>query len=287
MSHKKYTLKNLWVVGLLLGFFALMLAPALQVNAAETHEANTKIYALACSKKGTHVVVNKDKSVGCTSTSGDVPNPVSLQAIGSQSKSNPYPNTIELTVVSVTCSGTGNFPVDPKLGALVSDFTCQSGSSPDSVKKLSVVKPASHPSTTVAPHQAPTGTSGSGTNARCDNNDALCSPCTSSNPPDGCVACDGNNCTDSAANPNADCDKQGCDLIQKYVNPGINLLSIAFGIIAVISLIMGAIQYSASGGDPQKVSQAKKRIFNTIVAMLAFFFLVAFLQFLIPGGIFG
>ena len=83
------------------------------------------------------------------------------------------------------------------------------------------------------------------------------------------------------------CNKDaGCDLIDTYVNPLVNLLSVAFGLIAVISIIMGGIQYSASEGDPQKSAQAKSRITNTLVAIFAYLFLYIFLQFLIPGGLF-
>jgi hypothetical protein len=88
------------------------------------------------------------------------------------------------------------------------------------------------------------------------------------------------------SDPNAVCNRNQCDLIKKYVNPTINLLAVVFGLVAVISLIMGAINYMTSEGDPQKVSRAKQRIVNTVMAMLAFFFMYAFLQFLIPGGIF-
>ena len=91
---------------------------------------------------------------------------------------------------------------------------------------------------------------------------------------------------DPAADPKVNCSKQGCDLIGKYINPLINLLSLSFGIIAAISIIMGGIQYAAATGDPQKISLAKRRISNTILAILAFLFLYSFLQFLVPGGIF-
>ncbi|PIZ61585.1 hypothetical protein COY17_04140 [Candidatus Saccharibacteria bacterium CG_4_10_14_0_2_um_filter_52_9] len=91
---------------------------------------------------------------------------------------------------------------------------------------------------------------------------------------------------DPAADPNAECSKNRCDFIKKYVNPFINLLSISFGFIAVISIIMGGIQYSGSRGDPQNVTLAKQRISRTILAIVVYFFLYAFLQFIIPGGIF-
>lgn len=82
------------------------------------------------------------------------------------------------------------------------------------------------------------------------------------------------------------CDSDRCDFVGKYINPFIRLLTAAFGIIAVGSLIVGGIQYSASAGDPQKVTKAKTRIVNTIIAIVAYFFLYGFLQFLIPGGLF-
>lgn len=86
--------------------------------------------------------------------------------------------------------------------------------------------------------------------------------------------------------PPTSCNASGCDLIAQYVNPTIDLLSAAFGLIAVISLILGGIQFSMSEGDPQKASQAKNRISNTIIAIVAYSLLYGFLQFLVPGGAF-
>ena len=77
-----------------------------------------------------------------------------------------------------------------------------------------------------------------------------------------------------------------CNLTKAYIQPIIDLLSGIVGIIVVISLILGGIEYSTSEGDPQKSAKAKRRIANTLFALIAFFFLFAFLQFLIPGGLF-
>jgi hypothetical protein len=82
------------------------------------------------------------------------------------------------------------------------------------------------------------------------------------------------------------CGKKNCDFVGKYINPAIELFSLIFGLVAVISLILGGIQYSTSEGDPQKAAAAKKRIFNTVLAVVAYLFLYAFLQFLVPGGLF-
>jgi hypothetical protein len=89
-------------------------------------------------------------------------------------------------------------------------------------------------------------------------------------------------CTDPATN----CSSSDCGLIQEFVTPAINLLAAAFGLIAVISIILGGFNYTTSEGDPQKVSKAKMRLRNTIFAIVSFLFLYAFLNFLIPGGIF-
>ena len=82
------------------------------------------------------------------------------------------------------------------------------------------------------------------------------------------------------------CNESSCDLVASYIQPIVSLLSGMVGIIVVISLIMGGIEYSTSEGDPQKSAKAKRRITNTLIALIAFFFLYAFLQFLIPNGVF-
>lgn len=89
-----------------------------------------------------------------------------------------------------------------------------------------------------------------------------------------------------AANPDAECNSAGCDLIKTYVNPTIRVMSILVSIVAVISIIVGGLQYSSAGSDPQKISSAKDRISKTLIAYVAYLFLAGFLEFLIPGGIF-
>lgn len=81
-------------------------------------------------------------------------------------------------------------------------------------------------------------------------------------------------------------DYNHCDLVALYVNPFIRLLTIVVGLAVAASLIMGGIQYIASSGDPQKVGAAKTRITNTLMAFFAYAFMYAFLNFLVPGGLF-
>lgn len=74
--------------------------------------------------------------------------------------------------------------------------------------------------------------------------------------------------------------------ITKFLVTVINFLSALIGIIVIAVIIIAGIQYTTSGGNPQQTAQAKKRIINAITALVAFFFLFAILQWLIPGGIF-
>lgn len=72
----------------------------------------------------------------------------------------------------------------------------------------------------------------------------------------------------------------------KWTLIGINFLAAGAGIIIAVSIVVAGIQYASSGSNPQQVAAAKSRIISAIVALLAFFFLYAFLQWLVPGGIF-
>jgi len=66
---------------------------------------------------------------------------------------------------------------------------------------------------------------------------------------------------------------------------GIRLLTALVGILAVIMIIVGGIQYTTANGNPQSVANAKKRITDVLIGVIAFVFLYAFLEWLIPGDI--
>jgi hypothetical protein len=77
-----------------------------------------------------------------------------------------------------------------------------------------------------------------------------------------------------------------CDLVKKYIQPLINTLAALVGVVVTIAIIAGGIEVSASEGDPQRAAKGKNRIRNGLIALLAFFLLYAFLQYIVPGGIF-
>jgi len=87
--------------------------------------------------------------------------------------------------------------------------------------------------------------------------------------------------TVDVCNGGASCNK----FIDTYINPTIIALTAMVGIGAVISIVIAGIQYSSSADDPSAVTKAKTRIFNTIIGLVAYVFLLAFLNYLVPGGI--
>ncbi len=66
----------------------------------------------------------------------------------------------------------------------------------------------------------------------------------------------------------------------------VNFLSAGVGVIVTGVIIVGGNQYMAAGDNPQGVVAAKQRIYNGLLALVAFIFMFAFLQWLIPGGVF-
>lgn len=103
------------------------------------------------------------------------------------------------------------------------------------------------------------------------------------NVPSNCAYAAYSTVPDPAANSTGN----GGGLFKSYINPIITFLSAAVGVVVVISIIYGSILYSSAGGDPQKVAAARARIRDSIIALIAFLFLWAFLQWLMPGGIGG
>ncbi len=77
---------------------------------------------------------------------------------------------------------------------------------------------------------------------------------------------------------------EDCEII-KMANSVIRFLSAIIGVVVTIMIIVGGIQYATAGGDPNKVAGAKNVIRNAIIAIIAYVFLFAFLDWVVPGGI--
>ncbi len=83
----------------------------------------------------------------------------------------------------------------------------------------------------------------------------------------------------------ADNDATGKDNIKNFLVGILRILTAAVGIVAVGALVFAGILYSMASGDPQKTSQAKTMITNTVIGILAYAAMGIILNFLVPGGI--
>jgi hypothetical protein len=96
------------------------------------------------------------------------------------------------------------------------------------------------------------------------------------------------NCAPGAGKVNCDPAVEcatNCDLVAKYVNPGIQAASAIVGLAITASIILAGIQYASSADDAKAVSKAKRRILMSVLTLLGFFIFFAFLNWVVPGGI--
>lgn len=90
----------------------------------------------------------------------------------------------------------------------------------------------------------------------------------------------------SPAPQSTTCDTDNCKHITDRFIEFVNLLSALVGVAVIGSIIWGGIEYITAADNAQRLSGAKTRIRNALIALIAFFLLYAFLQWLVPGGIF-
>lgn len=80
--------------------------------------------------------------------------------------------------------------------------------------------------------------------------------------------------------------KTGGQAIWDFLIMVLNILTAGVGVAAVIGIIVAALQYSSAEEKADQVHNAKMRIWNIILGLIFYLIMYAFLQFLIPGGIF-
>lgn len=89
---------------------------------------------------------------------------------------------------------------------------------------------------------------------------------------------------DCNAGPGQSLNSGNCGIVKTLIVI-INILSAMVGVVIVAMLIVGGIQYSSAGDDPKKITAAKSRISNAILAFVVFIFMFAFLNWVVPGGV--
>lgn len=93
----------------------------------------------------------------------------------------------------------------------------------------------------------------------------------------GAYSCEGKTTPECLAN----------DPIVLWLEWGLGVLSAIVGVGAIIMTIVGGLQYISARDNPQSIQAAKQKIYNVLIGLAAYIFLWAFLQWLIPGGVFG
>lgn len=78
--------------------------------------------------------------------------------------------------------------------------------------------------------------------------------------------------------------KEQCG-ITAYIVTATQILSAAVGIIVTIMIVWGGIKYSMSKDNPQETAAAKNTIRNAIIALVFYFFTIALLNNIVPGGV--
>lgn len=79
--------------------------------------------------------------------------------------------------------------------------------------------------------------------------------------------------------------RENCGIID-YIFIFTNFLSAIVGIVAVLMIVYRGIQYSTARDNPQVVQQARLQILQVVIALLVYIFTYAFLQWVVPGGVF-
>jgi hypothetical protein len=214
-------------------------------------------------------------AAGCY-TSTDIATPTSTTTTTTPSSSTGSTSGSSSTAPSImftktACMGTkdtGGYPIDAGKYCYVSNTDATTGSTG---------------TFTQTPCQAMTCESGEIAIAKYNADCNVSDPCSVSAVPDQSETC-GSSCS-SATSANAGTDL--CNsIVTQYLDPIILFLGGGVGLVITIMIIVGAIQYITSGGDPNGVAAAKKRIANALIALLVFGLMYALLNFIVPGGLF-
>lgn len=92
--------------------------------------------------------------------------------------------------------------------------------------------------------------------------------------------------TREVVTPGASSTSSGSKTIDRLLQGAIDLMAAVTGIVIVLSIIIGAIQYMTARDNSGQVAAAKNRILMSILSLVLFIFAYTILQWLVPGGIF-
>lgn len=92
--------------------------------------------------------------------------------------------------------------------------------------------------------------------------------------------------TREVVTPGSGSTSSGSKTIDRLLQGTIDLMAALTGIVIVLSIIIGAIQYMTARDNSGQVAAAKNRILMSVLSLVLFIFAYTILQWLVPGGIF-
>ncbi len=95
------------------------------------------------------------------------------------------------------------------------------------------------------------------------------------------------NCAGVTLSVGVACDNTQTNPIFAYLTGIINFFSGLVGLVVVVNIIIGGIQYVTSVGEPAAIKKAKDRISKAVVSLLLFVMAWGIISYLIPGKVFG
>lgn len=89
-----------------------------------------------------------------------------------------------------------------------------------------------------------------------------------------------------------DCDQPGSESDVKKTGLwgllllGINILTVGVGVAAVVGITWGSALFLTAAGNPTQFAKGRMVIWNTVIGIVVYAAMYAFLNYLIPGGLF-
>ena len=71
--------------------------------------------------------------------------------------------------------------------------------------------------------------------------------------------------------------------VENILNAILVTVTVGVGIGATLAILFAGVTYATAAGDSGKVAKAKQMILNTVIGLIAYAFMWAFLRWLIPG----
>lgn len=92
--------------------------------------------------------------------------------------------------------------------------------------------------------------------------------------------------TTQPSDPGSPGTTSGSSTIDNLIQSTVDLMAALTGIVIVLSIIIGGIQYMTARDNSNQVAAAKNRILMSVLSLILFIFAYTILQWLVPGGIF-